>query len=245
MKKIMKNFFLTTFNKKLFDEYAGDFIQSYLDTNQEIPLVCYVEEDDFSIYPQHENIKYYNLFKETPEILDFIKRNKKRPVSKYIYDGVRFSYKVYAQYAGRNLGDRQFFIDADCVFLKKIPLEWCDSFIDDCDFAYYPRPKYYSETGFVCYNCKSKLVQEFFDNFIEAYNKDMIYGMISQNDSVVFDIVLSRFSERTEKLHGPGDNLDLKYHRHVMARCPTLSPYVDHKKGKRKSLSNSPELMKK
>ena len=51
--KNMSNYFLTTFNKKLYDEYAKDLINTYLDTNQHIPLYCYVEEDDFSIYPQH------------------------------------------------------------------------------------------------------------------------------------------------------------------------------------------------
>ena len=75
----MSNYFLTTFNKKLYDEYAKELINTYLDTNQHIPLYCYVEEDDFSIYPQHSKIVYLNIFKESP-ILDFIKK----------YDGVRF-----------------------------------------------------------------------------------------------------------------------------------------------------------
>lgn len=240
----MNTYFLTTFNKELFDEYVEDnFFKTYIETNQTVPLVCYVEEDDFSIYPQHPNITYYNLFKETPEILNFIDRNKDRPVPGYRYDAIRFAYKVYAQYAGRNLGKRQVFIDADCVFLKQIPEKWFDDFIEDKDFAYYPRPEYYSETGFVMYNCESKTTQKFFESFVEMYNTDRIYTVRTQNDSVIFDVVMSFFPNRTEKLHGPGDNLDLKYHRHVMARCPVLSPYIDHKKGDRKFMKHSPELI--
>lgn len=237
----MNNFFLTTFNKDLFNEYAYNFIKTYIDTEQEVPLFCYVEEDDFDMYPQHPNITYLNLFKEVPEILKFIERNKNRPIPGYRYDAIRFSYKVYAQYAGRNLGKRQVFIDADSIFHKKIPLEWFDEFIEDKDFAYYPRPDYYSETGFVMYNCESQTVQNFFDSFIEMYNTDKVYTVRTQNDSVIFDVVLSFFPNRTEKLHGAGDKLDLKYNRHVMARCPVLSPYVDHKKGNRKIMSKSPE----
>jgi hypothetical protein len=242
---LMNNFFLTTFNKRLYNEYAKDFIKTYLDTKQTIPLVCYVEEDDFSIYPQHKNIKYFNIFEEVPEIKSFIKRNENKPVKTYMYDGVRFCYKVYAQYAGRNLGKRQFFVDADCVFMKQIPEEWYDNFIGECDFSYYPRPSMYSETGFVVFNCESKLVQKFFDRYIESYNTDEIYSMKTQNDSVVFDNILKEFPQRTETLHGAGDNLEThRYGRHVMARCPVLSPYVDHRKGNRKKQKNSPELLK-
>ena len=133
---LMDTFFLTTFNKRLYDEYAKNLIDTYLETKQTVPLVCFVEEEDTSIYPQHDNIFYYNLFEEAPAIKKFIKRNKNRPVPGYIYDGVRFSYKVYAQYAGRKLGKKQFFIDADCVFRKQIPESWFDEFIGDCDFSY-------------------------------------------------------------------------------------------------------------
>ena len=38
-------FFITTFNKRLFDKYAHTFINSYLACKHNIPLVCYVEED--------------------------------------------------------------------------------------------------------------------------------------------------------------------------------------------------------
>ena len=78
----MDTFFLTTFNKRLYDEYAKNLIDTYLETKQTVPLVCFVEEEDTSIYPQHDNIFYYNLFEEAPSIKKFIKRNKNRPVRK-------------------------------------------------------------------------------------------------------------------------------------------------------------------
>jgi hypothetical protein len=246
----MSNYFLTTFNKKLYDEYAKELINTYLDTNQHIPLYCYVEEDDFSIYPQHSKIVYLNIFKESP-ILDFIKKYDEGEVfdplssDRYVKDAVRFAYKVYAQCAGKNLGDRQFFIDADCIFLKQIPMDWYDSFIDDKDFSYYPRPSYYTETGFVTYNCKSEVVHKFFDKFQEIYDSGKIFDYEQQNDSYIFDRVMEMFPEATAKFHGGGDSInDHEFHRHVMARCPILSPYIDHRKGGRKNMKRSPELLK-
>ena len=39
-------FFITTFNKRLYDDYAHKFLQTYKpETNQTIKLICYVEED--------------------------------------------------------------------------------------------------------------------------------------------------------------------------------------------------------
>ena len=38
-------FFITTFNKRLYDDYAHKFLQTYAETNQTIKLICYVEED--------------------------------------------------------------------------------------------------------------------------------------------------------------------------------------------------------
>ena len=37
-------FFITTFNKRLYDDYAYKFLQTYAETNQTIKMICYVEE---------------------------------------------------------------------------------------------------------------------------------------------------------------------------------------------------------
>ena len=240
----MDTFFLTTFNKRLYDEYAKNLINTYIETKQTVPLVCFVEEDDISIYPQHDNIHYYNLFNEVPRIKKFIDRNKGRKVTSYMNDAVRFCYKVYAQYGAKDLGKKMFYIDSDCIFRKQIPEDWYDEFIGDCDFSYYPRPSYYTETGFIAFNCENDLVQNFFESYIGAYDTDAIYKMRSQVDCIAFDETVRQYPNRTERLHGPGDNLDLCYHRHVMARCPVLSPYVDHRNGNRKFQQHSPELLK-
>ena len=35
-------FFITTFNKILYDDYAHQFIKTYIDTKQSIKVICYV-----------------------------------------------------------------------------------------------------------------------------------------------------------------------------------------------------------
>ena len=34
-------FFITTFNKRLYDDYAHKFLQTYAENNQTIKLICY------------------------------------------------------------------------------------------------------------------------------------------------------------------------------------------------------------
>ena len=70
----MNIFFTTTFNSRLFEEYAHNFIETYLKTKQEIPLRCYVD-DDYS-YPRNPNISYIKLHEAMPQILQFKERHK-------------------------------------------------------------------------------------------------------------------------------------------------------------------------
>ena len=94
----MKKIFVTTFNNRLFKKYAEELINSYVKTDQEIDLYCYVE-DDVALYPKHKNIFYLNLYNEQPESFKFVERNKKKSQQgseiSYLLDAVRFSYKVF------------------------------------------------------------------------------------------------------------------------------------------------------
>ena len=58
--------FVTTMNKKLFDDYGKDLLMSYMNTSQKYPIYVYVE-DDISKYPIMKNVIYVSLFKEEPE----------------------------------------------------------------------------------------------------------------------------------------------------------------------------------
>ena len=57
----MKKIFVTTYNKKLYDQYANQLITSYLATQQTLPMYVFVEDDPKS-NPQINNVHYHNLF---------------------------------------------------------------------------------------------------------------------------------------------------------------------------------------
>ena len=142
----MDKIFVTTFNKRLFDEYAHSLLKTYESTNQKIPLYVFVE-DDTKQYPKFNNIHFLNLFEHEPDLKKFIDKHKDKKVESFFKDAVRFSYKVFAQNAARKYGDKIFFIDADCVFDKPIPIDWFDDFLPDDTFvSFYDRPQQYTET---------------------------------------------------------------------------------------------------
>ena len=62
----MAKHFVTTMNKKLFDDYGKDLLISYMNTSQKYPIYVYVE-DDIQKYPIMKNVIYVSLFKEEPE----------------------------------------------------------------------------------------------------------------------------------------------------------------------------------
>ena len=72
---MLNKIFVTTFNYSLFQNYAHKLVDSFIKTNQDILLYCYVE-DDVNLYPKYENITYLNLFIEQPLSLKFVERNK-------------------------------------------------------------------------------------------------------------------------------------------------------------------------
>ena len=115
----MKKIFVTTFNHNLFEKYAKKLINSYINTNQQLPLYCYVE-DDVDLYPKHENIFYLNLYTQQPSCFQFVERNKMKSNEEskisYLLNAVRFSYKVFAQSDARKYADQFFYIDADIIF---------------------------------------------------------------------------------------------------------------------------------
>ena len=48
------------------EKYAHKLIDSYLNTNQLIPLYCYVE-DEIDQYPKNKNIHFINIYSSQPE----------------------------------------------------------------------------------------------------------------------------------------------------------------------------------
>lgn len=242
-----QNYIVTSFNKRLLDEYARNFLDTYLEHNIPADLYVYVEDDVSNYIEYHNsNIKFINLFEEDPECFNFVSRHSANKVENYKFDAVRFCYKVFAQYVGatRICSRRMFWIDADCVFVKPIPEEWFEQVLDNSVVAFFDRPNFYSECGFIGYDTLHPGCSSFLSKFRAMYVNDDIFGLKEYHDSYVFDVVRKwavtglGLDYRETKLGNPEGDL------HIMARDPQVSPYIDHKKGPRKSQEHSPEWLR-
>ena len=222
----MKILVVTTYNNKLFEEYAHRFKQTY---NWPFDLKIYNEDE--------------NLFEEIPNCKNFVERNKNKIAKTYTQDGVKFCYKVYAythEILKSNNYDGLIGIDADSVFYKPIDEEFIKTHIhkDDCMMSYLGRVNYYSECGFLYFNLKHPYIKEYAKEMQKMYNEDLIYKEEQQHDSFMWDLIRKKFENNYQiKNNDIGDGKV----GHVQARS-VLGSYYDHTKGaSRKLTGKSPE----
>ena len=222
---------ITTWNNKLYEEYAHRFKETY---NWPFPLKIYNEDEC--------------MMKAIPELKEFVERNKDRqPYSDYkvkgkefLTDGVRFSYKVYAYTHAlmtENV-DGLICIDADSVFYKKIDEEWVKKHLhrDECMMTYLGRGNNYSECGFLYFNLNHADTLAYANRMRSLYDTDGIYDLKEQHDSYIWDYVRKEFENRGTRNHNIGDGKP----GHVQARS-ILGVVYDHTKGNRKLKGRSGE----
>ena len=222
----MKLLTITTWNNKLYKEFAHRFEATY---NWSWPYTVYNEDD--------------GMYEAIPDLKKFVDRNKHRPTGNkgFLLDGVRFSYKVYA-YTQAILTTRDcdglIFIDADSVFYKKIDEAWVKKHLhrEDCMITYLERPTY-SECGFLYFNMKHDFIKQFAIDMRKMYDDNLLFKEDEQHDSFIFDIVRTRLEEN----YGV-ENYDIGDGRvgHVQSRS-ILGKVYDHTKGARKKTGKSKE----
>lgn len=244
------HYFVTSLNKKLFDQYAHNLFKTYTETNQQYPLYVYTE-DKIDLFPKIPNVTFIDLFERQPECKKFADRHKnqlkeyvqKHPgVKEFRFDAVRFSYKVFAQVDAKQYGNKMFFIDADCVFNKQMNEEVLNKLLPDDSFiSFFDRPASYTETGFVGFNNTKPCADIFYKEYLNYYVNDKIFELVGYLDCDVFDAT----REKTKFQQGYKENkLGDGGKAHIMARDKFFNQYVDHKKGARKTLKHSPEWSK-
>lgn len=220
----MKIKVVSTWNNKLFKEYAHRFQSTY---NWPFELEIYNEDE--------------GMYDEIPTLKKFVDRNKVDIPLSFQKDAVRFSYKVYA-YTQSILTTRDcdglIFIDADSVFYKKIDEAWVKKHLhrEDCMITYLERPTY-SECGFMYFNMKHNFIKQFAIDMRKMYDDNLLFKEDEQHDSFIFDIVRTKFEED----YGV-ENYDIGDGRvgHVQARS-ILGNIYDHTKGSRKKTGKSKE----
>ena len=224
---------ITSFNEKLYNEYAHRFVKTY---NWPFDLKIYTELK-FNI--DNENFEVIELEQDSK---NFVERNKHRPVKDFWVDGVRFSYKVYSvlQASTKKEYDILIWVDADSVFYKPLTIEFIKQnlYKEDCMMTYLGRGEHYSECGFLLWNLKHRDTQDYFKQMKNMYDNDLIYNEREQHDSYIWDLIRKKLEKEKETM-----NIDIgdKKVGHVQARS-ILGTLYDHTKGpKRKTSGKSPE----
>ena len=225
---------VTTFNNKLYNEYAHRFIQTY---NWPFNLIVYSEDNVQNL----ESIQHNNTFTDIPQCKQFVDRNSNREVpalnlDTFKYDAVRFCYKVYVYTheiikQAKQGTDGLICIDADSVFYNPIDLNWMKEHIhrDDCMMTYLGRPNY-SECGYLYFNLKHPETINYAQAVQDMYNTDSLYNEKEYHDSWIWDVVRVRFeNERGVKNYNIGD----EQVGHVQCRS-VLGQVYDHTKGPRR-----------
>ena len=222
----MKLITITTWNNRLYKEYAHRFEATY---NWSWPYTVYNEDD--------------GMYDAIPDLKKFVDRNKHRPYKDYLQDAVRFSYKVYGYcQAIKQYSDYDFImgVDADSVFYHPMPEDVVAKklYKEDCMMTYLGRGGQYSECGFLGFNMKHPEIHNFAKEMVRMYNSDDIYKLIECHDSFIWDHVRTKFElEKGVKNNNIGDHKKA----HVQARS-VLGMYYDHTKGpSRKSAGFSGE----
>ena len=227
----MKILAVTTYNNKLYKEYAHRFEKTY---NWDFPYTVYNEDD--------------GMMEAIPECKAFVERNKNKFEGKdflkdFWQDGVRFCYKVYA-YTHAILNYREYDyvigIDADSVFYTPMTKDFIKTrlYKSECMMTYLGRGNQYSECGFLGFNMKHPEITNYANEMKYMYDSDEIYNLNEQHDSYVWDHVRLKFEGKKQV-----KNLNIGDGRggHVQVRS-VLGKFYDHTKGQRKITGRSKEF---
>ena len=151
----------------------------------------------------------------------------------FLWDAVRFAHKTFAvAHAIENIDvDVILWLDADTYTFRPIPKEFVlDLMPEDRLVNYLGRGEKYPECGWVSYNKRHLLINNFINTWVELYNKDTIFTHLEWHDSYIFWQVLNQVAP--DQGYDIGKGAGAKGH-HIFINS-VLGAYVDHMKGKRK-----------
>ncbi len=250
---------VTTFNLER-HPYGIEMINSFfLNWPDEIKLTAYIENSltiDDSKVKNKIMVKEFN--DEIPEYLEFCEKfsHKKKYTDDFRFNAFRFAHKIYAILTSlKNINSRYLiWLDSDIKTHKKIPIEFFDCLINEKAYmSYLGREKIsikhlsYSECGFLIFDTQHPIHKIFWKNMIDMYSGGKLFKEKEWHDSYIFDQVRKKLEKNFNVSNFNICNLGLtdikaKNDEHVFVTS-VLGKYMDHKKGNRKKVKWSPELI--
>lgn len=232
---------ITTFNQKLWEEYASKSISTWLE---------YFDNNiNFHFYTEgFEPIKNHRItyFPDSEKKLEFIRRNQSlsRIPNKNIPSPGRkwqaYCHKVFAQCESSSLLQDKYmmFVDADVALLNKFSLKEFETFLENNFCGYVGREDLLTETGLILYDLSQKGSLDFFKDLERVYTEDKLFELDSWCDCSAFDYTRSNsklsfknLSGRYEKFLDPISVSDLgNYFDHWMGKLSKKRGYSKHRK---------------
>lgn len=149
----------------------------------------------------------------------------------YRMDALRFAWKVFAILDGGVQADVLFWVDADTVTTKDVPMSFVEGLLpDDCYTACLRRSHMYTEGGFVAYRRTHKAHEPFMAAWRYLYDTGSLFLLPEWHDCYTYDQVRLAMEAadlvKTHNLTPPEAMDDL----HPFDRSP-LAEYMTHHKG--------------
>ena len=173
---------VTSLNKKYWDEISKVNIETWIKRLPEnVNIIIYSEE---TINYFHPRITFYNLYEESPKLVNFIDTHKDDPhyngtkeeyPRAFRYNGIKFAHKTFAIFkeAQRQSG-YLIWLDADILMFNTIDEQFLNkAFPKSKSIVYLGRPSEYDECGVMGYNLKNDFTKTFLQRFEDAYLNDL------------------------------------------------------------------------
>lgn len=225
---------VTTCHKAGFDKYGQRFMDG-LKHWPKCEVFFYAEGFDVKgpVIPKRvEHIARLERFKE---------RHKGYRPNSWQWDVIRFANKVYAMHdAAYDCEDLIVWVDADCAAYAPIPEGYIQGLLPEDRFlAYFRRKGIHSELGFWLMDGKHAEKVAFLDTWLAWYEQDQFKDLRQWHDCETFDATVRLFLRRERfKVHSLSGPFEKEMHPMAMVE---LAKYLDHQKGLRKDMPQSPE----
>ena len=249
---------VTSFNQKLYEKYAFQFINSY--NNQNIPFDLYIySEDDSNDFKNlksnmyliqllnvEKNLKKFYVNNENYNLEIYKNTPEKR---KWKYDAIRFSYKVFSlthNFFNFKKYNYMIWIDADTVFQKSFNNKLIKSLIKkDNMMSYLGRSKLegHSECGFLIFNRLNEKTNNYLIDMKNMYLTKSVFNEKEWHDSYIWDLIRKKYEKKynitnfniseffyNELINKEKINKDEFMSKNILLKIP-LNKYLLHLKG--------------
>lgn len=224
---------VTTVHKAGFEQYGHRWVEGVRNWPAGTEFVMYAE--GFAT----EAVRCKRV-EDLPALVAFKTKYAHYKPLNWQWDIVRFANKVYAaRDAFYDFDGIGVWLDCDAVTYNPLPEGYVESLLNGAFMGLFKRTGYHSETGFWVMDCSHQRKKTFFDAWLAWFEEGAFKMLPEWHDCTTLDATVARFEKegliRTVSL---SQGHEREMHPLVLS---DLGQFIDHLKGRRKTLTHSPE----